>query len=146
MMAFLKIRKRDWSEQGQLLKVRINTKLSVYHAAARLQLKTLSSLDTKGITSKILLHGALGLLIEAAEACLFSVWRKLRACEELLCSFIAGISQAAFTRGGQLLRVFLIRFKRLVLATCSQVHSVYCWIRTQGLRHCLVMCYLVCQY
>ncbi|KAK6136779.1 hypothetical protein DH2020_029492 [Rehmannia glutinosa] len=83
MLAFLKIRKRDWSEQGQLLKVRINKKLSVYQAVARLQIRTLASLDTEGKSSKRLLHGALALLIEAAEACLFSVWRKLRACEEL---------------------------------------------------------------
>ncbi|XP_073045657.1 phosphatidylinositol 4-kinase alpha 1-like [Primulina eburnea] len=129
MMAFLKIRKRDWSEQGQLLKVRINTKLSVYHAAARLQVKTLSSLDTEGKTSKRLLHGALALLIEAAEACLFSVWRKLRACEELFYSFLTGISQAAVTRGGQLLRVLLIRFKPLVLATCAQADT---WASSQG--------------
>ncbi|XP_073278003.1 phosphatidylinositol 4-kinase alpha 1-like isoform X3 [Primulina huaijiensis] len=129
MMAFLKIRKRDWSEQGQLLKVRINTKLSVYHAAARLQVKTLSSLDSEGKTSKRLLHGALALLIEAAEACLFSVWRKLSVCEELFCSFLAGISQAAVTRGGQLLRVLLIRFKPLVLATCAQADT---WASSQG--------------
>ncbi|KZV17745.1 hypothetical protein F511_01554 [Dorcoceras hygrometricum] len=129
MMAFLKIRKRDWSEQGQLLKVRIITKLSVYHAAARLQVKTLSSLDTEGKASKRLLHGALALLIEAAEACLFSVWRKLRACEELFCSFLSGISQAAVTRGGQLLRVLLIHFKPLVLATCAQADT---WASSQG--------------
>ncbi|KAI3446087.1 hypothetical protein Pfo_002752 [Paulownia fortunei] len=123
MLAFLKIRKRDWSEQGQLLKVRINKKLSVYQAAARLQIKTLASLDTEGKSSKRLLHGALALLIEAAEACLFSVWRKLRACEELFGCLLSGISQAAVTRGGQLLRVLLIRFKPLVLATCAQADT-----------------------
>ncbi|KAK6159446.1 hypothetical protein DH2020_006760 [Rehmannia glutinosa] len=124
MLAFLKIRKRDWSEQGQLLKVRINKKLSVYQAVARLQIRTLASLDTEGKSSKRLLHGALALLIEAAEACLFSVWRKLRACEELFGCLLSGISQAAVTRGGQLLRVLLIRFKPLVLATCAQLWTV----------------------
>ncbi|XP_042000363.1 phosphatidylinositol 4-kinase alpha 1-like [Salvia splendens] len=123
MADFLKIRKRDWSEQGQLLKVRINRKLSVYQAAALLQIKTLASLDTEGKSSKKLLHGALGLLIEAAEACLFSVWRKLRACEDLFGCLISGISQAAVIRGGQLLRVLLIRFKPLVLATCAQADT-----------------------
>lgn len=87
-----------------------------------LQIKTLASLDTEGKSSKKLLHGALGSLIEAAEACLFSVWRKLRACEELFSCLLLGISQAAVIRGGQLLRVLLIRFKPLVLATCAQVH------------------------
>ncbi|CAK9151454.1 unnamed protein product, partial [Ilex paraguariensis] len=71
MLAFLKIWKRDWTEQGQLLKVRINTELSVYQAAAGLQIKSLSSVDLNGKSSKRLLHGTLALLIEAAEACLF---------------------------------------------------------------------------
>ncbi|CAA0827597.1 Phosphatidylinositol 4-kinase alpha 1 [Striga hermonthica] len=123
MLTFLKIRKRDWSEQGQLLKVRINKKLSVYQAAARMQIKTLASLEMEGKSSKRLLHGALALLIEAAEACFFSVWRKLRACEELFGCLLSGISQAAITRGGQLLRVLLIRFKPLVLATCAQAET-----------------------
>ncbi|KAL3621224.1 Phosphatidylinositol 4-kinase alpha 1 [Castilleja foliolosa] len=123
MLAFLKIRKRDWSQQGQLLKVRINKKLSVYQAAARLQINSLASLDTEGKSSKRFLHGALALLVEVAEACLFSVWRKLRACEELFVCLLSGISQAAVTRGGQLLRVLLIRFKPLVLATCAQADT-----------------------
>ncbi|KAK4401558.1 Phosphatidylinositol 4-kinase alpha 1, partial [Sesamum angolense] len=129
MLAFLKIRKRDWSEQGQLLKIRINRKLSVYQAATILQIKSLASLDTEGKSSKRLLHGALALLIEAAEACLFSVWRKLRACEELFSCLLSGISQAAVTRGGQLLRVLLIRFKPLVLATCAQADT---WASSHG--------------
>nr|GLL41868.1 phosphatidylinositol 4-kinase alpha 1-like [Ipomoea trifida] len=69
----------DWSDQGQYLKVRINTKLSVYQAASWLQIKTLSYLDSDAKSSKRLLHGALALLVEAAEACLLSMWRKLRA-------------------------------------------------------------------
>ncbi|OIT04706.1 PREDICTED: phosphatidylinositol 4-kinase alpha 1 [Nicotiana attenuata] len=129
MVAFLKIRKRDWSEQGQSLKVRINAKLAVYQAAARLQIKTLASLDLDGKSSKRLLQGALASLIEAAEACLFSVWRKLRACEELFRSLLSGISHAAVARDGQMLRVLLIRFKPLVLATCAQADS---WGSNQG--------------
>ncbi|KAL2513533.1 Phosphatidylinositol 4-kinase alpha 1 [Forsythia ovata] len=123
MRAFLKIRKRDWTEQGQLLKDRINIKLSVYQASARLLIKTLSSLDTDAKSSKRLWLGALALLIEAAEACLFSVWRKLRACEELFGSLLVGISKAAVTRGGQLLRLLLIHFKRLVLVSCAQADT-----------------------
>ncbi|CAI9769189.1 unnamed protein product [Fraxinus pennsylvanica] len=123
MRAFLKIRKRDWTEQGHLLKDKINIKLSVYQASARLLIKTLASLDTEAKSSKRLWLGALALLIEAAEACLFSVWRKLRACEELFGSLLVGISQAAVTRGGQLLRLLLIHFKRLVLVTCAQADT-----------------------
>lgn len=118
------IRKRDWSEHGQLLRVKINTKLSVYQSVARLQIKALASLDLDGKSTKRLLHFTLFLLIEAAEACLQSMWRKLRVCEELFSSLLAGISQAAVTRGGQLLRVLLIRFKRLVLVTCEKVWFV----------------------
>ncbi|KAM7474977.1 hypothetical protein LguiB_022220 [Lonicera macranthoides] len=129
MLAFLKIRKRDWTEQGSSLKARINTKLSVYQAAAKLQIRSLASLDSDGKSSKRLLHGTLALLIEAAEACLFSVWRKLRICEELFSSLLAGISQIAVTRGGQLLRVLLIRFKPLVLTICAQADA---WGCSQG--------------
>ncbi|CAK9156560.1 unnamed protein product [Ilex paraguariensis] len=120
MLAFLKIRKRDRTEQGQLLKVGINKKLSVYQAATRLQINSLSSVDLDGKSSKRLLHGTLALLIEAAEACLFSVWRKLRICDELFGLLFVGISQIALTRCRQLLRVLLIRFKPLVLSTCAQ--------------------------
>ncbi|KAK1358712.1 1-phosphatidylinositol 4-kinase [Heracleum sosnowskyi] len=120
MLVFLKIQKCDWSEPKSSLKVRFNTKLSVYQAAARLQIKSLTSIDSDGKLSKRLLHGTLALLIETAEACIFSVWRKLKVCEELFSSLLGGISQIAVIRGGQLLRVLLIRFKPLVLAICTQ--------------------------
>lgn len=98
-------------------------KLSVYQAAARLQIGSLVSLDSDGKSSKRLFHGTLALLIEAAEACLVSVWRKLRICEELFSSLLAGVSQIAVTRGSQVLRVLLIRLKPLVLTICAQVLS-----------------------
>ncbi|XP_028065668.1 phosphatidylinositol 4-kinase alpha 1-like [Camellia sinensis] len=129
MSSFLKIRKRDWTEQGPLLKTRINTKLSVFQAVARLKIKSLASIDSDGKLSKKLLLGTLALLVDAAEACLFSVWRKLRICEELFSSLLAGIAQIAVTRGGQLLRVLLIRLKPLVLATCAQADT---WGNSQG--------------
>lgn len=126
---FLKIRKRDWSEQGQLLKARINTKLSVFQATAKLKIRSLGSLDSDGKSSKKLLLSTLLLLVDAAEACLCSVWRKLRICEELFSSLLSGSSQIAITRGGQLLRVLLIHLKPLVLATCSQADT---WGNSQG--------------
>ncbi|GJV19037.1 phosphatidylinositol 4-kinase alpha 1 isoform X1, partial [Tanacetum coccineum] len=127
--SFLKIRKRDWAEQGSSLKARINTKLSVYKAAVNLKIKSLASLDSDGKSSKKLLHGALALLVEAAEACVYSVWRKLRVCEDLFSSLLDGISKIAVTRGGHLLRVLFIRFKPLVLATCAQADT---WGSSQG--------------
>ncbi|KAF6153028.1 hypothetical protein GIB67_003933, partial [Kingdonia uniflora] len=126
---FLKIRKREWTEQGSFLKDRINTKLSVYKASVWVQVKSLASLDSDGKSSKRLLLETLASLIEAAEACLLSVWRKLRVCEVLFSSLLNGISQIAVTRGGQLLRVLLIRLKSLVLTTCAQADT---WGNTQG--------------
>ncbi|KAM7253669.1 hypothetical protein ACFE04_021823 [Oxalis oulophora] len=129
LSAFLKIRKRDWNEQGAVLKARVNAKLSVYQSAAKMQIKSISSLDTDGKTSKKLVLETLALLIDAAEACLFSVWRRLRACEELFSSLLSGIAQIAVTRGGQPLRVLLIRLKPLVLAACAQADT---WGNNQG--------------
>ncbi|KAJ9704831.1 hypothetical protein PVL29_003061 [Vitis rotundifolia] len=136
LSAFLKIRKRDWTEQGPLLKTRINTKLSVFQAAARLKIKSLSSLDSEGKSSKRLLLETLALLVDASEACLLSVWRKLRICEELFSSLLAGILQIALTRGGQLLRVLLIRLKSLVLTACAQADT---WGNSQGAMFDIVM-------
>lgn len=96
-------------------------KLSVYKAAAKLKIRSHVTPDSDGKLSKKVLHGALALLVEAAEACLYSVWRRLRTCEDLFNALLDGISKIAFTRGGHLLRVLLIRFKQLVLLTCAHV-------------------------
>ncbi|XP_071689006.1 phosphatidylinositol 4-kinase alpha 1-like [Rutidosis leptorrhynchoides] len=121
MISFLKIRKHDWTEQGSSLKARINLKLSVYKAAAKLKYRSHVISDSDGKLSKKLLHGALALLVEAAEACLYSVWRRMRTCEDLFDTLLDGISKIAFTRGGHLLRVLLIRFKQLTETwECSQ--------------------------
>ncbi|KAL0722968.1 hypothetical protein Bca4012_037567 [Brassica carinata] len=129
MSAFLKSRKRDWSEQGPVLKTRVNAKLSVYHAAAKMKIKSLVSLETDGKTSKRLVLETLALLLDAADACLTSVWRKMKACEELFGSLLSGIAKIAVARGGQPLRVLLIRLKPLVLAVCAQPDT---WASNQG--------------
>uniref|UniRef100_A0A7N0T3D3 1-phosphatidylinositol 4-kinase n=1 Tax=Kalanchoe fedtschenkoi TaxID=63787 RepID=A0A7N0T3D3_KALFE len=129
MSAFIMIRKRDWTEQGPHLKARINTKLNVFQAAAWLQVKSLTSSDSDGKTSKKPLLDTLALLIGAAEACLYSVWRKLKSCEELFASLLACIARIAVTREGQLLRILLIRLKPLVLTTCTQAGT---WGSNQG--------------
>ncbi|KAE8692688.1 Phosphatidylinositol 4-kinase alpha 1 [Hibiscus syriacus] len=129
MSAFLKIRKRDWTEQGSLLKSRVNAKLSVYQAAVRMQIRSLLSLEADAKTSKKLILETLALLIDAAEACIVSVWRKLRVCEELFNSLLSGIVEIALPRGGQPLRILLIRLKPLVLAACMQADT---WGNSQG--------------
>ncbi|XP_068668107.1 phosphatidylinositol 4-kinase alpha 1-like isoform X2 [Aristolochia californica] len=121
--AFLKIRKRDWREQGPQLKTRINAKLSACQSATVVQVKSLLSLDSDGKDAKMLLRGTLALLLDAAEACILSSWRKLKICEELFSSLLSGIAQVVVTRGGQLLRVLLMRLKLLVLTTCAQADT-----------------------
>ncbi|KAK9691100.1 hypothetical protein RND81_09G176000 [Saponaria officinalis] len=127
--AFLKIRKRDWTENGQLLKGRVSMKLSVFKAAARLMIKSLTSLDSDPKSTKRLLLETLALMIDAAESCLLSVWRKMRICEELFSCLLSVVSQVAIARGGQLLRVLLIRLKPLVLTACAQADT---WGSSQG--------------
>lgn len=127
--AFLKIRKRDWPEQGVLLKTRINTKLSVCQAAAVVQTKSLLLSDLDGKATKTLLRETLALLLDAADACVVSYWRKLRACEELFSSLLSGVVQVAVTSGNQVLRVLLLRLKALVLMTCTQADT---WGNNQG--------------
>ncbi|KAF5727217.1 hypothetical protein HS088_TW22G00905 [Tripterygium wilfordii] len=118
MPPFLRIRKRDWNEQGPLLKSRINAKLAVSQAAAKMKIKCLASLEVDARTSKRLVLETLALLIDVAETCLFSGWRKLRICEELFRSLLSGSAKIAASRGGEPLRIFLIHLKRLVLTSC----------------------------
>ncbi|XP_074313304.1 phosphatidylinositol 4-kinase alpha 1 [Silene latifolia] len=127
--SFLKIRKRDWTEHGQLLKGRVHVKLSVFQAAARLMIKSLTSLDSDPKSTKRLLLETLALMIDAAESCLISVWRKMKICEELFSCLLSVVSQVAIARGGQLLRVLLIRLKQLVLTACAQADT---WGSSQG--------------
>ncbi|KAI4298362.1 hypothetical protein L6164_031933 [Bauhinia variegata] len=129
MSVFLKIRKRDWNEQGSLLKARINTKLSIYQAAVRLKIKSLASPDSDGKSVKRLVYEAVAIMIDAAEACLLSVWRKLRNCEELFDSLLLGVAQIAVSKGGQPLRVLLIRLKPILLTVCAQADT---WGNSQG--------------
>lgn len=129
LTAFLKLRKRDWTVQGQHLKSRVNAKLSTFKAAAGLKVKSLGSIDTEGKSSKKLLLDTLSLFVEAAEACLLSVWRKFRLCEELFTCLLSGVSFIAAARGGQQLRILLIRLKPLVLTACLQADT---WGSSQG--------------
>lgn len=124
MVAFLKIRKCDWLEKGESLKVKINAMLAAYQTTARLQIKVLASLDLNGKSSVRLMHEALHFFIEAAEACLFSMWWKLRACEELFSSLLSGIFHAVVAHDSQMLGFLLKRIKPLVLETCAQEETL----------------------
>ncbi|KAG8062307.1 hypothetical protein GUJ93_ZPchr0003g16800 [Zizania palustris] len=117
---FLKIRKRDWREQGVQLKTRINTKLLCCQAAVVVLVRSVSSMDIDNKASKDMLQQTLAWFIEATKSCILSSWRKLKICEELFCTLLNGISQITVSRGGQLLPVLLIPLKPLVVSTCSQ--------------------------
>ncbi|XP_031499033.1 phosphatidylinositol 4-kinase alpha 1 [Nymphaea colorata] len=120
---FLRIRKRDWTDQGSTLKARINGKLAVCQAAGWVLVKSLLSLNSEGKTSKMLLRGTLAVLLDAADACILSSWRKLKTCEQLFSSLLNGVAQVAVARGGQVLRVLLLRLKSLVLSVCTPAPS-----------------------
>ncbi|XP_062212194.1 phosphatidylinositol 4-kinase alpha 1-like [Phragmites australis] len=119
---FLKIRKRDWREQGAQLRARINTKLMCCEAAVVVLIRSVSAMDTDSKSSKDMLQQTLAWFIEATKSCILSSWRKLKICEELFCTLLNGISQITVSRGGQLLPVLLIPLKPLVVSTCSQAN------------------------
>ncbi|KAM3310755.1 hypothetical protein ACQJBY_031427 [Aegilops geniculata] len=123
---FLKIRKRDWKEQGAQLRVRINTKLSCCQAAVVVLVRSVSALEADSKASKDMLQQTLAWFIEATKSCILSSWRKLKICEELFCTLLNGISQITVSRGGQLLPVLLIPLKPLVVSTCSQADMTGC--------------------
>ncbi|CAH8301812.1 unnamed protein product [Eruca vesicaria subsp. sativa] len=126
MSAFLKSRRRDWNEQDQLLKTRVDAKLFVYQAAARMKIKSLVSLETDGKTYKKLTMETLTLLFDAAEACLTSLWREMKACKELFISLLSGI--AAVAKGRCSPHGMFFRLKPLVLAVCAQPDT---WLGNQ---------------
>lgn len=118
------ISKRDLSEQGPSLKARIHTRLSIYEALVRLKMKSLASLDPDGKILKKKVEKIYSLLIDAAQACVYSLWRKLKSCEELFASLLSGIAKLAVTREGHRLRALLIPFKHLVVNLCAKVRHL----------------------
>ncbi|XP_056844326.1 phosphatidylinositol 4-kinase alpha 1-like isoform X2 [Raphanus sativus] len=128
MSAFLKSRKRDWDDQDPLLKARVDAKLLVYQAAAKMKIKSLVSLETDGKAYKKLAMETLTLVFDAAEACLTSVWRKMKACEELFISLLSGIAEMAVAKGRCSPNGLFVRLKLLVLAVCAQPDT---WVRNK---------------
>ncbi|KAF3674616.1 Phosphatidylinositol 3- and 4-kinase family protein, ALPHA isoform 3 [Capsicum annuum] len=98
-LILLNIRKCDWLEKVESLKVKINAMLAAYQTTARLQIKVLASLDLNGKSS-------------------------LRACEELFSSLLSGIFHAVVAHDSQMLGFLLKRIKPLVLETCAQEETL----------------------
>lgn len=111
-------RRQDRNDQDSVLKTRV---LLVYQAAAKMKIKSLLSLETDGKAYKKRAMETFTLLFDAAEACLTSVWRKMKACEELFISLLSGIAEMAVAKGRCLPHGLFVRLKPLVLAVCAQV-------------------------
>ncbi|KAF9590625.1 hypothetical protein IFM89_035943, partial [Coptis chinensis] len=68
LLIFLKIRKCDWAEDGAMLKATITSKLSVYQAAALVQIRSLASFDLDGVAKIVVTRG--GQLLRVLLICL----------------------------------------------------------------------------
>lgn len=123
----LQIRKREWPVDGVPLLAKMNMKLQASQAAAAVMTIVLKSewkpsrSPTDRRSSKSPIHEIVALLLDTADACLASPWRRMRSCEFLFGTLLSGVSKACSSQGNQILRILLLRFKSLVLATCSQV-------------------------
>lgn len=131
LLPLLKIRKREWPVDIVPLFAKMNMKLQASQAAVTV-INILLKSETEGRPSKSPAdrrssrrptQETLALLLDAADACLLSPWRKMRSCEHLFGTLLYGISTAGASQGNQMLRVLLLRIKSLVLATCSQVEG-----------------------
>lgn len=125
----LQIRKREWPVDGVPLLAKMNMKLQASQAAVAV-ITILLKPETESRpsrspsdrrSSRIPTQETLALLLDAADACLLSPWRRMRSCEHLFGTLLSGISKVGASRGNQILRILLLRIKSLVLATCSQV-------------------------
>lgn len=128
--SFLKLRRRDRLDDRFLSIWKINAKLQVSQAASTVYTKCflLSKVDGEGPGNS--LREALALLLDAADACVVSPWRRLKASEDLFDCLLHGLVSAAALCGSQFLKVLLLRLKTLVLDTCAQQAET--WSSGQG--------------
>lgn len=132
-MYFWQIRKREWPVDRVPLLAKMNMKLQASQAAAavitivwkseseRRPLK--SPTDSRSTTSPT--QESVVLLLDVADACTASPWRRMRSCECLFGTLLSGVSKACASQENQILRILLLRIKSLVLATCSQVSGTW---------------------
>jgi phosphatidylinositol 4-kinase len=126
---FLQIRKREWPVDGVPLMAKMNMKLQASQAAAAAIILVLKSESdwrpsrspTDRRSSKSSTQEIVALLLDTADACMASPWRRMKSCEYLFGTLLSGVSKACSSQGNQILRILLLRIKSLVLATCSQV-------------------------
>lgn len=123
------IRKREWPVDGMPLLAKMNMKLQISQAAAAVATLLLKA-ESHGRPSKSPVDGrvlkgptreTLSLLMDVADACIASPWRRLRSCESLFGTVLSAVSELGALQGKQTLRVILLRIKTLVVSTCAQV-------------------------
>lgn len=127
------IRKREWPVDRLPLLTKMTMKLQASQAAASVITfvwksgteRGSSNSATKSQSPRDPTLESVALLLDVADACIFSPWRRMRSCECLFGSILSGVSNACASQGNQILRMLLLRIKSLVLATCSQVSGVY---------------------
>jgi hypothetical protein len=124
------IRKRDWPVDGVPLLAKMNVKLQIAQIAAVMQHQLLLKPEYKGrlVRShsdgrlpKAPIRDTLSLLMDLADACITSPWRRLKSCEVLVGILVSGVAKVGASYGSQMLRILLLRFKTLLLAICGQV-------------------------
>lgn len=127
VIPLLKIRRRDWPGDGVALKMKMNLKLQACQAASAVLVKCdlFSNPDPK---LRSPLRETLSLLLDAADACIGSLWRKLSQCEQLFDKLLGGVAEVAAADSTQVSRI-LLRIKTLALATCAQADT---WETSQG--------------
>lgn len=117
---------------GMPLLAKMNMKLQISQAAAAVATLLLKA-ESHGRPSKSPVDGrvlkgptreTLSLLMDVADACIASPWRRLRSCESLFGTVLSAVSELGALQGKQTLRVILLRIKTLVVSTCAQV-SLY---------------------
>lgn len=132
LVPLLKIRKREWPVDGVPLMAKMNMKLQASQAAAAAIILVLKSESdwrpsrspTDRRSSKSSTQEIVALLLDTADACMASPWRRMKSCEYLFGTLLSGVSKACSSQGNQILRILLLRIKSLVLATCSQADTL----------------------
>ncbi|CAM6044662.1 unnamed protein product [Sphagnum compactum] len=139
ILPLLRIRKRDWPVDGLSLMAKMNMKLQGTQAATMVivELLTLSrdekplqgqqpvSSLPKALTTK----ETLSLLMDVADACMGSPWRRLKSSESLFEALLSAVTRVAASQGNKMLKILLLRVKNLVLAACAQADA---WAINEG--------------
>ncbi|KAH8969995.1 hypothetical protein BDL97_02G062700 [Sphagnum fallax] len=124
------VHKRGHPVDGLPLCVKVNVKLQTFQAVAILEINWITqafSSDEKvhanqsaGSLIKDPIREALSLLMDIADACITSPWRRLKSCEALFEAVVTGVARVSAYQSSQMLKILLLRFKTLVLAICAQ--------------------------